>query len=302
MGSSEGVPPSHIPPKPPDGNGVARKISFRDKLMGDKQPEAQVQTVETGGSSAEGAKHNPTIQKGEIVAEERLHGDWILVTKHKRDPTRKGKDHAINLRGPNVGKDTVPGDQKIQGVDLENKYSNLTSQDGANEGVIFMAKAKESPQNTSPNPFLVGPSKVWSRKKRPHKEPVLIQPKIFTHDKAQPKVSSANNNVQIAKPINMGVGIQGTGFIGATHQLVKQQHVTKLLPLNIKTTMDVEYVAPNRLRFIEEPKPPDPAACQGVLVDPTQDGRPMSSGEALSDQMGIDGNMGDEPNMMRETP
>ncbi|KAJ1421841.1 Origin recognition complex subunit 5 [Sesbania bispinosa] len=248
MGSFECVPPPHIPPKPPDGNSVARKISFCDKLMGDKQPEAQVQTAETGGSAAEGAKHNPTIQKGETVAEERLHGEWISVTKYKRDPKRKGKDHAINVRGPNVGKDTVPGDQN-----------------GANDGVIFMAKAKESPQNMSPNPNLAGPNKI-------------------------------------AKPINIGVGSQGTKSTGAMHQLVKQQHVTKLLPHNIKTTMDVEYVAPNRMRFIEEPKPPDPAACQGVLVDSTQDGRPTSSGEALSDQMGIDGNMGDEPNMMRESP
>ncbi|KAJ1398021.1 hypothetical protein SESBI_31359 [Sesbania bispinosa] len=41
----------------------------------------------------------------------------------------------------------------------------------------------------------------------------------------------------------------------------------KSLSTSIFTTMDVEFVGPNRLRYVDEPKPPDPIPLEGPNND-----------------------------------
>ncbi|KAJ1415579.1 hypothetical protein SESBI_18010 [Sesbania bispinosa] len=267
-----------------------------------QQPEVHVQTTETGGAATTELEHNPTIHQGVIVADEILHGDWISDTKHKRDPKREGKDQANNLCGSNIGKEAVKGDQGSHPIDLENKFSKLTNQVSANDGVIFMAQSKEVRNDVSANSNAVGPSKVWSRKKRPRKELVFIQPKIFTYNKTQATVQGVGNEAQSSKPKNVGDGNKGPDSVVLTPGSVKHHDGIKNFPHNLKTTMDVEYLAPNRLRFIEEPKPPDPPTCQGSMLESAHDGRPVCSGAARDDHIGGDGSMGEEPNMMHDTP
>ncbi|KAJ1385334.1 hypothetical protein SESBI_41756 [Sesbania bispinosa] len=61
----------------------------------------------------------------------------------------------------------------------------------------------------------------------------------------------------------------------------------KTLPGQIQTTMDVVYVGPNRLRFLDEPKPPDPT----LKLDSQEVGTTENMEEVQSEESGEDQDM-----------
>ncbi|KAJ1395718.1 DUF3298 domain-containing protein [Sesbania bispinosa] len=58
-----------------------------------------------------------------------------------------------------------------------------------------------------------------------------------------------NGSINVEKPTNGDTQLQD--------RLEKRSGPIKSLPHNIQTSLDVVFVRPNRLRFVDEPKPPD---------------------------------------------
>ncbi|KAJ1441913.1 putative 1-phosphatidylinositol 4,5-bisphosphate phosphodiesterase [Sesbania bispinosa] len=134
-----------------------------------------VETTAQGGNDQveSTTNHGPVFS-----ATEDLYGDWITITKKKREHKLRGKK--IKSNGP----DSV-GDRANHGAAVsKHQVSTLKTQDsGAAQPFSFGKQDQDSVGPISNGP---GPQKILTRNKRPHKEPVFVQPKIFGDEKYKP--------------------------------------------------------------------------------------------------------------------
>ncbi|KAJ1398943.1 S-layer-like proteiny domain-containing protein [Sesbania bispinosa] len=79
-----------------------------------------------------------------------------------------------------------------------------------------------------------------------------ILEKLSIKDAKPTKVADVENHDMKDPPSTM----QDQGTSKGVKQSVIEEHVTTL-PHGIQTTMNVEMISPNHLRFVDEPRPPD---------------------------------------------
>ncbi|KAJ1378243.1 hypothetical protein SESBI_48047 [Sesbania bispinosa] len=259
-------------------------------------PPAEANCETTGTSQTPGSNSvnsTPTLRNGTNLGEN-LHGDWIVVSKSRREHKSRGKDAKLNGAEPTarkVGKSSIL-DKKSH--DMKNKFASLGDHSGVDFGKIFKAGKIVSkyvgPSSSSDS----GLHKIWTRKKRPRKEPNFFQPKIFNYDASKQVLAPGDNqcaptdtgSADVDQPTKGGINMKKptTRDAQLRDSLETSSGPIKNLPHNIQTTMDVVFVGPNRLRFVDEPKPPNPSIVisgedskQVDGNDPAQDdhGRPM---------------------------
>ncbi|KAJ1409184.1 hypothetical protein SESBI_22908 [Sesbania bispinosa] len=108
--------------------------------------------------------------------------------------------------------------------------------------------------------------KIWKKKKRPRKElPLPPLPKVVTDDAYAKLMERLGETFNFNKEVNENVKV-GPLAKASTSRV----HTPKGVEMHgIQTTMHVEVVAPNHLRFVDEPRPPDiePVQCTDGVVD-----------------------------------
>ncbi|KAJ1426149.1 hypothetical protein SESBI_10535 [Sesbania bispinosa] len=214
-------------------------------------------------------QHSPSaLISSEKLGEENLHGDWITVVKHKKQPKSRAKipskSGTHDDGSKQAGKVTAMG----------NKFDALNLENSVKVGHTSFPVGKGGPIDNGPSTVN---KKRLVRNKRPRANPPIIQPKICG---AKPNTSLDGTTYksvvcgpgETSKPINP---IAGKKVIIDTPQ--------KSFPFNIQTSMNVEVVGPNHLRLLdEENKPLDPInSCTATQV------ADMQVGQSLVDQISV---------------
>ncbi|KAJ1410356.1 hypothetical protein SESBI_22093 [Sesbania bispinosa] len=259
-----------IPPKPPDGKASTKKISFRDKLMGDKVPPPR---REQGGHTGNDNTHaNPSSKQESVInAKENLHGDWIAVSRLRKENKYRGKDLKTTNKEAEGGTSKKVAEKGKKSLESGNRYSSLF-QKIENDAVPIFSAEKSSPNASIGS----GSHKMLTRKKRPRKEPTLVQPKIFKDVNSKPiskpemkaTEPTETNTKTVVEPSVPSVEEDRTHIASTGPDRIKS------FPGQIQTSLDVVYIEPNKLRFVDEPKPPDPilqmasqAADSNLIID-----------------------------------
>ncbi|KAJ1383082.1 Ribonuclease H domain [Sesbania bispinosa] len=255
--SENGVPPS---PKPPDGEG--------EELAPGQETAAQASPV----METDLTPKSVSVKSGA----DDLHGDWIAVTKQRRQQKSRDMGHAVNARDTTVRKGN-------SGPKLANKFDILKS-----NNVTYLARGSRSngPPNSEKGPIFSAtkiPPKTLSRKKRPRKEPVFGPIKIVQEESYKPFLDALAKHKQRQDSMCSDQEEEMRNTDDARDRrdkgadLVKKSTLSSVGTLlgGVKTTMNVEVVGSNRLRFIDEPKPPNDAADEGQLVSTDDMGESM---------------------------
>ncbi|KAJ1420439.1 Endonuclease/exonuclease/phosphatase superfamily [Sesbania bispinosa] len=185
--------------------------------------------------------------------EEDLHGDWITVVKHKKQPKSRSKS-VVNQ----ASFDMVNGKEgKL--ISQRNKFGALSKENPTKPGIVIHSADTGSQSQDGPTfsskPFL-------SKKKRVRAEPPLVQPKIFGAEKYGPLVEKFRKTL-----------LSGPGEPSNTKPLTETNALTQVMgreqhPFGIQTAMHVEVVSPNHLRLLDEDdKPPDPQYVVNKIID-----------------------------------
>ncbi|KAJ1409533.1 hypothetical protein SESBI_22588 [Sesbania bispinosa] len=187
--------------------------------------------------------------RGEKSVDKDTHGDWLLVSRNKK--LSKSKAPA-----PDTDEGNLKDSKRTPAKDGPTVNNNK-------ETISFAAK-----NNVSDGPTLL------IRKKRQRKEPTFVPIKVFTdadYQKKGPKsvaptpnkeAHSAHNTTQ--EPL-VKLDAEDIRDIIALKQPNNGPKDVKHFSNGLKTTMHVEMIAPNHLRFVDEPKAPDPNA---IIEDP----------------------------------
>ncbi|KAJ1405736.1 hypothetical protein SESBI_25649 [Sesbania bispinosa] len=207
-----------------------------------------------------------------------------MVTKNKREHKLRGKE--IKSNGP----DSV-GDKANHGVEVSkhqvsgNRFSSLKIQDSGNGAAQPFSFGKQDQDSVGPSSNGSGPQKILTRNKRPRKEPVFVQPKIFGDEKYKPLLKGMNQgsdpkaHQERRLATHKTIGSESPKELPSTSTTKAQ---VKDFQGGICTLMEVEYVGPNRLRFVDEPKAPDPLCPQPNALscpDRVEAGVPRSVGQ-----------------------
>ncbi|KAJ1387626.1 hypothetical protein SESBI_39816 [Sesbania bispinosa] len=175
---------------------------------------------------------NPNLnQVSEDIVDTDLYGEWISVTKSRKGNKSRAADSHSRGKAP---------------VD---KNGNL----GGNQFVVLSKNSQGQPAqevtNGNQNLFVAGPSETQKD----------MQPRLLSQSKAKGEPKSSRPKLNETKSLESP---------SAQVQIIAKSPIVKCLTSNIKTTINVEVMGPNRLRFLE-PEPPDGA-------EPTQGGNPTS--------------------------
>ncbi|KAJ1427544.1 hypothetical protein SESBI_09584 [Sesbania bispinosa] len=238
------------PPRPPDGGGP-RGSSFKEMLLG---AEAVPQsgggddgTAAEQGSKGSSGTANPTPPAGtKNHADLDLHGDWMVVNRGKK--SQKSRDKAWSKAKKEQGADKGQPDNHES-----NKFEVLNS-----GGEVEVGNVASSTQLEKEEVVASGPSKIWTRKKRHRTEPKLVHPVVRSDEGFRPFLDS------FAKSLYQK--------ISPTAQQSPSFWLPKPLPFGFRTTMPVEVVSHNRLRLVDEDKPPDPSHDGAPLNPNCEDG------------------------------
>ncbi|KAJ1404894.1 hypothetical protein SESBI_26296 [Sesbania bispinosa] len=221
---------------------------------------AENNKVPTDSNGVEaGATPNPSlIQVTEDITGKDLYGDWISVSKSRKNPKTRGTDSQPR------GKEFVDKKGKLG----KNKFALLISEDNQEPAKEFaITKAIE---------FAAGPSSIpkdvhkpfLARKKRPRKDTIIPLPKVKSDDFYKPIMAAANQAMHVDNH-QLQANAKHNGTVPPMTKFAHANESVKCLQSNIKTTMNVEFVEPNRLRFTDEPEPPD-LAQSNMNKDPTK--------------------------------
>ncbi|KAJ1381435.1 hypothetical protein SESBI_45150 [Sesbania bispinosa] len=207
--------------------------------------------TETGRKDG-GSKH--PVNGVVISREEDLHGEWITINKIKKTVKNpvKGGTNIESDSDLNKGKVDSTKHAKNQGAEV-NRFSSLNVKSSATQ-------VSAGPIEINTFSSLPLTQKIWTRRKRQRAEPTFIQPKIFSNDFYKPILDAVNKapveNNKVDKGRKESSSDQAT--TATSNSSAHDNKVIRTLPGNIKTTLDVVMVSPNHLRFVDEPKPPDP--------------------------------------------
>ncbi|KAJ1385694.1 Reverse transcriptase-like [Sesbania bispinosa] len=184
----------------------------------------------------------------------------------------RGKGSVSNAKDAHVGKTLNANNEENKFNDQGNKFSLLSSQRGKGSNLVFNAASKISVQNVPSSSNISSPLKMLTRKKRPRKEPHIFQPKIVTHATL---IAPSSQGEEPARPTPTSPSLNAKAKIDSSPSFgpsiaAGDKFQAKSLPSNIQTVMEVEYVGPNRLRFVDEPKPPDLNNLIGPISEPAQ--------------------------------
>ncbi|KAJ1415875.1 putative coiled-coil domain-containing protein [Sesbania bispinosa] len=187
---------------------------------------------------------NPTASQGcAISTEGDLHGEWIAVSKPKRSQKIRGK--SVQQSGPNpwqeIGRKEGKHASKLGNLN-QNKFSELAQE---NTRAEVDGEVNKEPVFKSP-PL---EQKIWT--------PIKLKSPRRRHHKGMKRWTIHKNSAAL---LTQDSEAEIRTFMG-----------------NVKTIMNVHMVSPNQLRFVDEPKPPDPltSSMKGddVLLDESnQDG------------------------------
>ncbi|KAJ1431881.1 putative structural maintenance of chromosomes protein 6-like [Sesbania bispinosa] len=176
--------------------------------------------------------HNPN-HAPDFAAQEDLYGDWITVTKKKKEHKSRGKD--IKSNGTiSVEDKTNQGIAVVKPHVSGNKFSTLINSQCSDTIQIFSSE-KHDPGSSGHiasgedkyKPFMKAAG--LGEESKAQKETQLVIPKATANELIKNVPSSSKT----------------------------QAHV-KELQGGIRILMEVEYVGPNQLRFVDNPEPPDP--------------------------------------------
>ncbi|KAJ1401160.1 hypothetical protein SESBI_28996 [Sesbania bispinosa] len=256
---------TNIPPEPPDG--TARVCSAPNNISWPSENAGQVSSESPTSQQQEHANPNSS-NVHDAKSDENLHGDWIVVSKFKREKKSKSKNNKVICAVSNSGKNGKATVLERKSNDSSNKFASLGTQSThdqeptftASENLAYSARIKTTPST--------GPPKAWMRKKRPRREPVFFHPNFFnqTTSKTNTVLGAPATALEVVGESNAeageGIGVNevdNKGRIAAHECLENRPEHVRLFPGNIKTHLNVTYVGSNRLRFVDEPKPPDPS-------------------------------------------
>ncbi|KAJ1390128.1 hypothetical protein SESBI_37744 [Sesbania bispinosa] len=262
--SESGVPPL---PKPPDGEGEETTA----------QPSPAVET-----------QPNPTQKSLSVNSGDNdLHGDWILNSKPRRQQKSRDLGHAINAKDASDKKSN-------SGPKLANKFDSLKSNIVKDSAQTSHSKG---PINLEKGPIFSAsstPPKILSRKKRPRKELVFGPIKIVQEEAYKPFMKAIGKYMER----HVAFCADREEILGSEEETCADQNdvvvvllakstsnCVKKLPGGIKTVMDVEAVGPNRLRFLDEPKPPDDrtAGTNNMVTEEIGDSMKVQNADATID-------------------
>ncbi|KAJ1388165.1 hypothetical protein SESBI_39350 [Sesbania bispinosa] len=215
---------------------------------------------------------------GKNTGAEDLHGDWMLVSGNRRSqkshPFKKGNNDERVLNSMTKS-DGIEDNKSFDAFQGGNKFVQNIPKDSREtiDGFTFIAE---------------GP-KLLTRKKRPRREHIHIQPTIVSNEKYKAIMERPNTNVSSRKE-----GLYDTSNITAAKKdrsLPKGDQVGPIikstkeksggvlsarrttsptcnsLPYGINTTMHVEVVPPNHLRLLDDNDPPNPRQVSGMIVE-----------------------------------
>ncbi|KAJ1414636.1 hypothetical protein SESBI_18573, partial [Sesbania bispinosa] len=210
------------------------------------QPET---TTQSAATTNQNTPANPNLKEASANSGiEDLHGDWISVSKPRRG--KKSRDWESIIKGKEgISK---KGNNDDGG---KNRFAALQKAENKDKGVK-VASGSYKVADQAPL-FTSGQSqpKVWSRKKRQRQEPSFGPIKIFPDEKYKVFLEARNKDGnQREEPVRgKESAIEAKAQPSSSGAPTGVHH----LEGNIRTTMDVEVIGPNRLRFIDEPEPPD---------------------------------------------
>ncbi|KAJ1423235.1 hypothetical protein SESBI_12435 [Sesbania bispinosa] len=177
---------------------------------------------------------NPTEKEGEKSAKEDLFGDWLVVSK-SRKPTKssskiQGADKGINKE---TTKEAIVQRNR-------NRYVALYEKAPVSNGKqLFQEGTKENQEDCKRDT-----PKIWTKKKETKKGA-----SVTSAPKGGPGCQLCEGYGEIRRCLQ--------AWRGAECPTIPLAHAH-----GIKTTMHVEVISPNHLRFVDEPRPPDPNVVQ----------------------------------------
>ncbi|KAJ1402391.1 hypothetical protein SESBI_28083 [Sesbania bispinosa] len=287
---SRSVPSSSDPPpKPPDDGGTKQqeRMSFPPKeptLKPDGGQPPPVSSNQQGAQRGAGVTPNPSIDGSGNHVKTNLHGDWLLVTRNRKQPKLKEK---IQKQKTVSGKPELAKSNRFESFKKDSGATEKVDKDKG-EAVVFVGNQSES---NGP----IGP-KVWTKKKRQRKEPSISPIKIVTgetYDKIFSKLNIPRPPQGQVEPINSATIKEP----GAAVSNLQNESIT-ILPNGFRTMMNVELVSNNCLRFVDEPKPSDMTTAQGKPLDDTSLSQLSSTN---MDAMGAANSNGGDYEMVMDT-
>lgn len=251
-----------------------------------------VQPERTGEGDSAGAagqnKENLDINDRDSVFKD-IYGDWLVVNKGKRASKSRGRS-----QGPMI--DLKKGKKVVNGISSTNRFTVLKSNE----------KNKEvgSYQPLLPNTF-----QHWVRKKRSRLENPPLNKKVYTDTGVRtiPKETVGQDKQQESGPRKATEAAQLGNNTHGGNKPAQQQILTNTeegivsrrenlgfrLEHGISSAMPVQVIAPNRLRILDEPEPPD------LEVDSGQDNMIQEDGVSMREE---EGESDDDDIMVEETP
>ncbi|KAJ1399314.1 collagen alpha [Sesbania bispinosa] len=230
--------------EPPDGvPQPTEKASFTDTLMGIQDSSVsnakvdlivpQEQNLETDGLANKLDATKIASEPPTFGSQDSLHGDWLVVSRTKKSKNR------IQGKGPPLFKDNQTSVGKSKGEEKVSKVGQgpsnpvpKTHQDSMdNTQMVFQSNALSSAMKNNP------------RKKRHRVE-------------APPKVSSSTGQETIQA-------------LAQDHGSTRDKAVVH--PFGIQTSMNVDILAPNRMRFRDEDDPSSLDSSQLMVVSQGHD-------------------------------
>lgn len=206
-----------------------------------------------------------------------LHGEWLSA--------KNGRKNLKSHQQVNGGIKRDRGDRDSSKKNLENNRFKVLSNVGPSKDMGNI------PNSFDPSVEARETPKVWKKNKRPRNDG-----KKGPETRGQGKSKLQGPNENMAKPEQgpKGKGVmeetcakwdvsmhaRGSSSKGPEHKIDKG--------FGIKTTMDVEVVGLNRLRFVDNPKPPDPRVLQVAshsdrAVFESPEGFTSTGGEAMDE-------------------
>ncbi|KAJ1404353.1 hypothetical protein SESBI_26664 [Sesbania bispinosa] len=170
------------------------------------------------------------------------------VTKNRKPQRIRGK---VGPRETNVNGNHA----KVNRFAALNKDSNVSNKEVSDHGNLV----NESTQLKFDSP------KIWKRKKRLRKDFIPPLPKIVSEDRYASLIGKLHAPKETHDETKPGQNDREVSMSKGTSKVVTLMHkqndntdtVVHKLPHDIQTTMHVEMISANHLRFLEEPEPPD---------------------------------------------
>lgn len=201
--------------------------------------------------------------------------------------------------------DLKKGKKVVNGISSTNRFTALKSNEKNKEVGSYQPLLPNTFQHGSDE----GPSKHWVRKKRSRLENPPLNKTVYTDTGVRtiPKETVGQNKQQESGPrkateaAQLGNNTQG-GNNSAQQQILtnteegivsRRENLGFRLEHGISSAMPVQVIAPNRLRILDEPEPPDLEVDSGQYNMIQEDGVSMREEEGESD---------DDDIMVEETP